>query len=83
MLEVNTTIQTRGIISRLRLIKKALFERKGEVERELEQGNDVGGQADVGFYDTDAEESLAMALGKDVGRGSHKEGLVFKKPLDL
>lgn len=82
MLEVTTRIESRGIMSRLRMIRRALTRRRVDVEKTLSQGDDLGGSVSPSVYDTDAEESLAMALGKDTS-GDVRGGVVFKKPLNL
>jgi hypothetical protein len=83
MLEVTTVMEDRGLMARLRLIKKALGRRKVEVEKELSKGGELGEEVDVSVYGSDAEESLAMALGKNTGKGVSRTGVVFNKPLGL
>ena len=49
----------------------------------MSKGGELGEEVDVSAYGSDAEESLAMALGKNTGKGASRAGVVFNKPLGL
>lgn len=64
-----------GLLSRLKRAKDALAGAGRRVEKRMREGNDVGGRVEPPRYETDADESLAMALGKDVGSVHGADGL--------
>lgn len=71
MFDVKLNLNDKGLWARFGRVKDILLRRGKKVEQELRQGNDVGGEVSAPRYRTDAEESLAMALGKQ------SEGNIF------
>jgi len=64
MFEVKLKLDDGGFLARLGRAGKLLFSKGKKVEHEINSGNEVGGREGASVYETDAEGSLAMALGK-------------------
>jgi hypothetical protein len=71
MFEVKLNLGDQSFLARLGRAKDFLFRRGKRVEKQLKDGNDVGGRERRAHYKNDAEESLAMALGKGDVKNIH------------
>lgn len=66
MFGIEIRVGDNGLLARLARAGSVLLGRGKQVEKELNEGGMLGKSERRETYQTDAEESLAMALGKDV-----------------
>ena len=66
MFDVKLGVGDKGFLARLARAGKILFRGGKKVEKEITEGGLLGEKRRRVAYKTDAEESLAMALGYDV-----------------